>query len=246
MDRKSCVNKVAHALRTAKKRKNIEFPEATIDQLKAKENAGFAFTPGKKQQSSSAKKKKWLPPSRGPNTPTSSSKKQKKNNKSPETNVTITDPSENDQEGIHYFSQSSSAALGVTTSTPHSSESKKRNGVNVGRPPSSKKKKAKQRKTSLLLDEQIQKSKSRPRPSIIYEAKSGSTTSIDKYMLQLITEVCNFTNMRCCGDENDYIDPIASAFMVLDNPLRDYTLENEPDKCRLMRLQVSRGKNNTY
>jgi hypothetical protein len=61
--------------------------------------------------------------------------------------------------------------------------------------------------------------------SIVYLAKQGNQP-IHRYALKLISLVCNQS------------DP-ATAHRVLDNPSPEYTLESEPDKERLMRLQVS-------
>jgi hypothetical protein len=61
--------------------------------------------------------------------------------------------------------------------------------------------------------------------SIVYQAKQGNQP-IHKYALKSISLVCNQS------------DP-ATAHRVLDKPSPEYTFEGEPDKERLMRLQVS-------
>jgi hypothetical protein len=68
------------------------------------------------------------------------------------------------------------------------------------------------------------KSKRLVEGAIVYKARSGNKP-IGTNMLKLISLVCNQQ------------DPL-SAFKVLDDPTEEYTLENEPDKHRLMRLQV--------
>lgn len=60
--------------------------------------------------------------------------------------------------------------------------------------------------------------------TIVYKAKEGNQP-IHKYGLKLISLVCN------------QLDPI-TAHRILDNPTPEFTLDNEPEKQRLMRLQV--------
>jgi hypothetical protein len=96
--------------------------------------------------------------------------------------------------------------------------------------PAGKKKKVNVVKLAKTRDKSLTPRSSRGNPSpvfdsIEYQAKQGNQP-IHKYALKLISLVCNQS------------DP-ATAHRVLDNPSPEYTLESEPDKERLMRLQVS-------
>jgi hypothetical protein len=61
---------------------------------------------------------------------------------------------------------------------------------------------------------------------VVYQAIEGNQPIKNKYVLNLISAVCNQS------------DP-ATAHRVLDDPIVGFSIETEPDKERLMRLQVS-------
>ena len=65
---------------------------------------------------------------------------------------------------------------------------------------------------------------------LVYEPQACRSNPIDPFIVQCIQLVCN----TC----SDYQDPnmIWPAFHILDHPLQGHDLENEPSKLRLMRL----------
>ena len=79
-------------------------------------------------------------------------------------------------------------------------------------------------------DYRIEEPNSQPRvPTIRYQARASQDHPIHPYALEIITTVCNQPNTP-------------KFFQILDEPLPKYTIQNEPEKERNMRLQVRREK----
>lgn len=120
----------------------------------------------------------------------------------------------------------------ITETTASSTKKKKSSDAKGSNAESNRKRPLNETKgSSGENNRKVQQGKSRSRRSsgaapelIAYKAQEGSQP-VSKYILDAISAVCNQT------------DP-EYAHRILDTPINGYTIENEPEKERLMRLQI--------